>query len=154
LGLGVSAFSGILYELSELLQATDLSVLDKPFSLDEISVVLKDMSSDHAPGPDGFNGAFFKKCWPIIKDDVIRLCRDFGNGNLNLESINASLITLISKNNNPQIVNDYRPISLLNYSLKFLTKLLANRLQGVILKVVHENQYGFLKGRIIQDCIA
>jgi hypothetical protein len=122
--------------------------------LDEISVVLKDMSSDHAPGPDGFNGAFFKKCWPIIKDDVIRLCRDFGNGNLNLESINASLITLISKNNNPQIVNDYRPISLLTYSLKFLAKLLANRLQGVILKVVHENQYGFLKGRIIQDCIA
>jgi hypothetical protein len=51
-------------------------------------------------------------------------------------------------------VNDYRPISLLNYSLKFLTKLLANRLQLVILKVVHENQYGFIKGRTIQDCLS
>lgn len=45
----------------------------------------------------------------------------------------------------PLSVNDYRPISLLNYSLKFLTKLLANRLQKVILDVVHTSQYGFIK---------
>jgi retron-type reverse transcriptase len=44
-------------------------------------------------------------------------------------------------------------ISLLSYSLKLLTKLLANRLQ-VILKVVHANQYGFIRGRTIQDCLA
>lgn len=37
------------------------------------------------------------------------------------------------------MVNDYRPISLLNYSLKLLTKNCANRLQKVILLVVHEN---------------
>jgi hypothetical protein len=93
-----------------------------------------------------------KKCWPIIKDYFVRLCNDFASGHLNLESINASLITLIPKDN-PQGINDYRPISL-NYSLKFLTKLLANRLQSVILKVVHANQYGFIKGRTIQDCLA
>jgi hypothetical protein len=51
-------------------------------------------------------------------------------------------------------VNDFMPISLLNYSLKFLTKLLSNRLQAVIPKVVHANQYGFIKGRTIQDCLA
>lgn len=38
--------------------------------------------------------------------------------------------------------------------LKFLTKLMADRLQGVIKKVVHENQYGFIKGRTIQHCLA
>lgn len=51
-------------------------------------------------------------------------------------------------------MNDFRPISLLNYSFKLLTKLLANRLQSVILSVVHTNQYGFIKGRSIQDCLA
>jgi hypothetical protein len=51
-------------------------------------------------------------------------------------------------------VNDYRPISLLNCVLKVLTKLLAERLQKWILKVVHRNQYGFIKGRNIQDCLA
>ena len=38
--------------------------------------------------------------------------------------------------------------------MEFLTKLLANRLQLVILKCIHKNQYGFLKSRSIQDCLA
>jgi hypothetical protein len=48
----------------------------------------------------------------------------------------------------------FRPISLLNSALKLLTKLLANRLQKVILDLVHKNQYGFIKSRTIQDCLA
>lgn len=51
-------------------------------------------------------------------------------------------------------VDDFRPISLLNYSLKCITKLLSTRLQSVILQLVHQNQYGFIKGRTIQDCLA
>lgn len=43
---------------------------------------------------------------------------------------------------------------MLNYSIKFITKLLANTLQGVILDVVHSNQYGFIKGGTIQGCLA
>lgn len=39
-------------------------------------------------------------------------------------------------------------------SLKFLTKLMVDRLQGVILKLVHENQYGFIRGKTIQDYLA
>lgn len=39
-------------------------------------------------------------------------------------------------------------------SLKFITKLLVDRLQGVILKLVSENKYGFIKGQTIQDCLA
>jgi hypothetical protein len=42
-------------------------------------------------------------------------------------------------------VNDYRPISLLGGPIKLITKLLANRLQGVITQLVHENLYGFIK---------
>jgi retron-type reverse transcriptase len=71
-----------------------------------------------------------------------------------MHSINGSYVTLIPKNSSPASVSDYRPISLLNTSVKVLTKLLANRLQHVITKLVHQNQYGFLKARSIQDCLA
>jgi retron-type reverse transcriptase len=71
-----------------------------------------------------------------------------------MHSINGSYVTLIPKNSSPASVSDYRPISLLNTSVKVLTKLLANRLQHVITKLVHQNQYGFLKARSIQVCLA
>jgi retron-type reverse transcriptase len=77
-----------------------------------------------------------------------------GGGGLNLEHINGFFITLVPKKDNPRTVNDYMLISLLNSSLKLLTKILANRLQQVIQLVIHSNQYGFIKGRTIQDCVA
>jgi retron-type reverse transcriptase len=55
---------------------------------------------------------------------------------------------------NPATISDFRPISLFNSFVKLLTKLLANRLQKVILRAIHQNQYGFLKSRSIQDCLA
>jgi hypothetical protein len=51
-------------------------------------------------------------------------------------------------------MSDFRSISLLNSTVKLITKLLANRLQEVILKAIHQNQYGFIRNRSIQDCLA
>jgi hypothetical protein len=59
------------------------------------------MPTDKAPGPDGFNGMFFKKCWHIIKEDIYQLCNDFFSREVSLQAINSSFITLIPKNSNP-----------------------------------------------------
>jgi hypothetical protein len=63
------------------------------------------------------------------------------------------LINLVPKNS-MEDVNDCRPISLTNVCLKFLTKLVANRLQDHILKCIHKNHYGFIRTRSFQDDIA
>ena len=68
--------------------------------------------------------------------------------------IMAKSITLFPKVQSPVYINDYRPISLVSLPLKFLTKLLANRLQKIIVDLVHKNQYGFIRNRSIQDCLA
>ncbi len=52
-----------------------------------------------------------------------------------------SYITLVPKKSSPETVNDDMPISLMGISLKFITKLMADRLQSVMPKLVHENQY-------------
>lgn len=106
------------------------------------------------PGPDGFNTNFVKKCWPIIKADFYAFCDAFHNGSICLHSINGSYITLIPKVDAPSKAGDFRPISLLNTSVKILTKLLSIRLQKVITQLVHQNQYGFIKGRTIQLFVA
>lgn len=143
------------FNLSRLLrEEVPFESLTTPFTHEEIDAVVKEMPPDRAPGPDGFNGAFLKACWPIIKQDFYLLCEDFHRGDLNLESLNSGYITLIPKTNAPETVNDYRPITLLNCCLKMVTKILANRLQKIILQIVHRNQYGFLRGRSIHDCLA
>lgn len=152
--LSISECSAMLLDLSSLIHSVDLLVLDTPFSKEEIDNAVKEMPSNHAPGPDGFNGFFMKRCWNIIAPDFYRLCDQFCAGSIDLECINSSFIALIPKKDYPLTVNDFWPISLLNYSLKLLTKLVENRLQSVKLRVVHETQYGFIKGRTIQDCLA
>jgi len=118
----------------------DLNSLVAPFSREEIDLLIKQIPTDKAPGPDGFNGLFMKKCWQIIKEDFYKLCDAFFELDVNLESINNSFITLVAKINSPETVNDFRPISLLNIDIKLLIKLLADRLQLVILQLLHANQ--------------
>jgi hypothetical protein len=120
----------MLFDLANLINPVpNLEHLAYPFSTDEVESVVKHMPNDKAPGPDGFNGLFLKKCWQYIKGDFYRLCLDFFQGQANLECINTSYITLVPKKDSPETVNDFRPISLMNISLKLITKLLAERLQ-------------------------
>jgi hypothetical protein len=153
--MGVCIPTASPFHLEEIISpCSDLSSLVEPFSDEEISNIVKYIKPDRAPGPDGFNGLFLKKCWHIVKKDFIQLCNDFHAGKGQLQSINGSYITLFPKKNSPESVNDFRPISLTNTCLKFLTKLAANRMQDIISSTIHANQYGFIRGRSIQDCLA
>jgi hypothetical protein len=66
------------FDLASLIaKLPGLEELTTPFLSKEIDLVIKEMPSDRAPGPDGFNGMFLKKCWSIIKDDFHELSRGF-----------------------------------------------------------------------------
>lgn len=41
----------------------------------------------------------------------------------------------------------------MNNSVKIISKAMANRVQGKIVQLVHQNQYGFIKTKTIQDCL-
>jgi hypothetical protein len=151
--MGVLVHSEMLFDLNSLMVQHHLQDLIAPFTNEEMDAVAKDLPNDKAPGPDGYNGHFFKKCWNFIKFDIYRLCRDFYDHAANLKCINHSYITLVPKKVNPERVSDFRPISLLNSAMKFITKILSNRLQRVTLQVINRNQYGFIQGGSIHDCL-
>lgn len=67
----------ISYDLASLIRHVELPVLDNHFSEEEIQLAVTAMPLDHAPGLDGFNGLFYKKCWPLISPDFKRLCKQF-----------------------------------------------------------------------------
>jgi len=153
--LGTSEFNDFFVNPSFFLQRRDsLETLEAPFSHEEIDNVIKALPNDKSPGLDGFNNEFLKKSWPIVKHDFYNLCNAFHSNSVCLRSINSSHITLIPKIDGAKLVSEFRPISLLNCSVKLVTKLLANRLQPLITSLIHKNQYGFIRKRTIQDCLA
>ena len=152
--MGSSGFTSFTISPASLIQGSqNLQSLEVPFFADEIDSVVKALPNNKSPGPDGFNNEFLKASCHVIRHDFYDLCYSFFNNSCCLQSINSS-ITLVPKTENARYVSDYRPISLLNSSAKLLTKLLANRLQSLIIPLVHKNQYGFIKNRTIQDCLA
>jgi hypothetical protein len=127
--LDTSAFETMQFDLDDLLHnEVDLSPLEMSFSIPKIDNVVKNLPIDKSPGLDEFNNEFIKRCWSIIKQDFYNICFAFHSGEVCLQSINGSFITLIPKVDDPLRINDFRPISLLNCCVKFITKLLANRL--------------------------
>ncbi|GKD60598.1 putative RNA-directed DNA polymerase, eukaryota, reverse transcriptase zinc-binding domain protein [Tanacetum coccineum] len=64
---------------------------------------------------------------------------------------NSSFFTLIPKVNNPTLISDFRPISLISIHYKTIAKILANRLSKVINKIVSKEQSAFIVGRQILD---
>ena len=78
----------------------------------------------------------------------------FFEWNICMRSINGSYIVLIPKKDTPLCIGDYRSIYLLNSSIKLITKLLSQRLQEIIVYLIHANQYGFIKSRTIYGCLA
>jgi hypothetical protein len=61
--LGISAFQNMMFDLSSFFtDQPDLSMLEAPFSQEEIDQVVAHLPPGKFPGPDGFNTDFIKKC--------------------------------------------------------------------------------------------
>jgi mannosylglycoprotein endo-beta-mannosidase len=132
--------------------SADLSHLDAPFSLEEWKGAVNDLHAEKAPGPDGFVGVFFKKCWSIISTDLLAAMNQMHalkGGNWRL--LNSASIVLLPKKNDAIEAKDYRPVSLLHSVTKILCKMLANSLAPELHNLVSPGQSTFIKGRSIQD---
>jgi hypothetical protein len=58
--LGVSNQLVMSLNLNSMVRRHNLDHLDGPFTNEETMAVIKDMPTERAPGPDGFNGCFTK----------------------------------------------------------------------------------------------
>ncbi|XP_020223262.1 uncharacterized protein LOC109805546 [Cajanus cajan] len=103
----------------------------------------------------GFFEGHFCECLharPRLQVFLAFLHEFHANGKL-VKGSNNSFVVLVPKTDNPQKVEEYRPISLIGCMYKVLAKVLANRMKKVIGKVIYESQSSFFKGRLILDSV-
>ncbi|KAL9679495.1 hypothetical protein QQ045_017358 [Rhodiola kirilowii] len=129
------------------------TLLNAPFSELEVQDAIFQMYPTKAPGPDGFSSIFYQKSWRILKEKVTKAVLEMLNSRKLEEGVNKTLITLIPKCRNPKKIEEYRPISLCNVSVKIVTKVLANRLKTILPSIISESQSAFVLGRLISDNI-
>jgi hypothetical protein len=142
------SLDGIPFPSVSLMENDELTA---PFSLEEIHKAVVDSDGNKCPGPDGFNNAFFKNSWDLLKGEIRILFDQFhGIGSLP-SSMLSYFVTLIPKVNSPFSLGDFRPISLLGSLYKLIAKVLASRLAKVMNTLIAPTQSTFIKGRNLVD---
>src|SRR5437016_676606 len=106
------------------------------------------MEHNKAPSPDGFPVEFYQKFWEIIKGNMLKMFHDLYTGDLPLFSLNFGVITLIPKIQDANVIQQYRPICLLNVSFKIFTKVATNKMNLVAGKIISLTQTAFMRGEI------
>ncbi|GJY45691.1 RNA-directed DNA polymerase, eukaryota [Tanacetum coccineum] len=136
---------------SQTLNSIDRDYLERLVTHKEIKEAVWDCGSSKALSPDGFSFAFVKKYQDIIKKDLHDFINSFFASCDMPYGANSSFFTLIPKVNNPTLITDFRPISLIGIHYKIIAKILANRLSKVINKIVSKEQSAFIAGLLDLD---
>ncbi len=130
----------------------DKEECDKEISEEEIIDAINMLKGKKSPGIDGLINEFYKvfkeKISGILKEVYQEIFRkkEFD------QRMSMGLMKLIYKRKGSKnMLNNFRPITMLNTDMKILAKILANRLNKVLPTIITTNQAYGVKGRDIAD---
>ena len=130
----------LLSQLETALSSEDQTRCEGKLTLDECHAALSQMAFAKSPGSDGLSVEFHCRFWGLLGADLVETLHfSFAAGFLS-NSQCRGIIRLLYKKDDPLLLKNWRPISLLNIDYKTCTKALANRLRAVLPLLVHQDQ--------------
>ena len=119
---------------------------------EECTNALKDFDNNKTPGTNGLPAEFYRFFWPDICHDLLASYNFASQQGMLSISQRRGIISLIPKKSKDKtILENLRPISLLNVDYKILTKVIAKRIEKVLPTLINPDQTGYVKGRYIGE---
>ena len=135
--------------MESVLNEKEIALCEGPLSIDECTETISKMKKNKSPGIDGLPVEFYQTFWNEIKHMVVNaLNESYQNGEMS-GSQRRAVITLIFKKGDPELLKNWRPISLLNTNYKIAAFGIANRLQTVLSKLISKDQTAYVRQRFI-----
>ncbi|XP_026435797.1 uncharacterized protein LOC113333589 [Papaver somniferum] len=143
----------ILDVITNIITESDQFMLEVTPEADEIKVVVFAMDGDNAPGPDSSSRMFYKACWEIIQHDFINVVQYCWKRKYIPKGLNSKFLVILPKVQGAKKPNQFRPISLSNFSYKVFTKIISLRMASLMNKLVSPQQVAYIKGINIHEKI-
>ena len=134
------------YNFTKLNQE-EIGNLTRPITSREIETVIRNLPTNKSPWPDSFTAKFYEKFREELTPILLKLFQKIAEESKLPNSLYEATITIIPKQYKDATKKEnYRLISLMNIDAKILNKILANRIQQHIKKIIHHDQVGFIPG--------
>lgn len=139
----------LLRHIPKLINEEDNASLCQLPTMEEVKNIVFSLNGDSASGPDGLTGRCYQSCWEVVGNDVVKMVKEFFRGNTLPKSITHTNLFLLPKKEHIQSFTNLRPISLSNFINKIISRIVHDRIEGYLPKLISFNQSGFVKGRSI-----
>ena len=112
------------------LSLDDQKLCDGPITEAECINAINGFKKDKTPGTDGFSAEFYKFFWPKLRAEILTSFQfAFQTGSLSISQRRGVTSLIPKKDKDKSLLENLRPISLLNVDYKILTKIIAKELK-------------------------